>query len=141
MGEFLLLGQSILMNARTNKYYFLLFPASSQNGLHHHHGHHHHKVDLLEAVGLGIGLLNRSEAIEWRHGGVRLEPGPHSEMPAAHFLTAVPDLGRQVKITLHPEDELLVAASTASEIALMTSIKQYGGTSGTLLAVKTGSQR
>lgn len=132
-------------------------------GSSHQHHHHHHaagqgrqeKVDLLEAVGLFGNIGNFSV----RHQGVVLRPGPHSAAPAAFFTSSLPEveveatgsshrghggqnIPRQRKLKVNfKSDHLLWSALSRSELALVASIRQWEGNSGTLLSLSSGSQR
>ena len=123
--------------------------SSLQNGLNDlkSHHHHHHKVDLLEAAGLFYHMTpaNRS-APRVLPEGVVLRPGPHSARPAAYFLSSLPDPRRRVKVDLEGQNNILSfltshSPSGSPELAMLVSIKQFSGNSGTLLSVSFGSQR
>ena len=96
------------------------------------------QVDLLEAVGLFGNLGNFSV----HHHGVVLRPGPHSASPAAYFMSSVPEENpqRQLKLAFK-SDQLLWSLLSRSELAMMASVKQWQGNSGTLLSLYSGSTR
>ena len=74
--------------------------------------------------------------------GIVLRPGPHSSAPAAFFTSSLPQDSpqRRLKIQLKAEQKLWNMLSK-SELALMASVKQWKGNSGTLLSLTMGSQR
>ena len=96
------------------------------------------KMDLLEAAGLFGNFGNYSI----HHQGVVLRPGPHSSAPAAFFTSSLPQDSpqRKLKIQLKADQKLWTMLSK-SELALMASVKQWKGNSGTLLSLTMGSQR
>ena len=95
------------------------------------------KFDLLEATGLFGNLANYSV----HHQGIVLRPGPHSSAPAAFFMSALPQDSPRRKLQIQFHEKLWNVLSTKSELALMASVKQWNGNSGTLLALHLGSQR
>ena len=74
--------------------------------------------------------------------GIVLRPGPHSSAPAAFFTSSLPQDSpqRRLKIQLKADQKLWNMLSK-SELALMASVKQWKGNSGTLLSLTMGSQR
>ena len=88
-----------------------------------------------------------------------LRPGPHSAAPAAFFTSSLPEveveatgsshrghggqnIPRQRKLKVNfKSDHLLWSALSRSELALVASIRQWEGNSGTLLSLSSGSQR
>ena len=95
----------------------------------------------------------------FRNSGVVLRPGPHSAAPAAFFTSSLPEveveatgsshrghggqnIPRQRKLKVNfKSDHLLWSALSKSELALVASIRQWEGNSGTLLSLSSGSQR
>ena len=95
----------------------------------------------------------------FQNSGVVLRPGPHSAAPAAFFTSSLPEveveatgsshrghggrnIPRQRKLKVNfKSDHLLWSALSRSELALVASIRQWEGNSGTLLSLSSGSQR
>ena len=114
-----------------------------------------HVLLMLRASEKDIPVINYL----FRNSGVVLRPGPHSAAPAAFFTSSLPEVEveatgsshrghggrnipkqRKLKVNFK-SDHLLWSALSRSELALVASIRQWEGNSGTLLSLSSGSQR